>query len=137
MPILVYQPVYTFRQALLLAPLQRPTPGSLRSSSLGPVFSSLPPSKTLIRCLTLFFSPQRLSLKELLIHSLLFSQRKHTPPGARSLCMSLIKQNGDQARPACSWPSALPGTVALLSALLPGKLYASPRAQGRCVTVTW
>lgn len=81
--------------------------------------------------------PQRLSLKELLVHSLLFSQWKHTPPGARSFCMSLIKQNGDQARPACSWPSVLPGTVALLSALLPVKLYASPRAQGQCVTVTW
>ena len=135
MPVLVYQPVYTFRQALLLAPLQRPTPGSL--GSLGSLFSQLPPSKTLIRCFTLFFSPQRLSLKELLIHSLLFSRRKHTQPGAHSLCMSLIKQNGDQARPACSWPGTLPGTVALLSALLPVKLYASPRAQGLCVTVTW
>ena len=79
------------------------------------------------------FQPQRLSLKELLIHSLLFSQRKHTPPGARSFCLPLIKQNGDQARPACSWPGVLPGAVALLSALLPVKLYASPRAWGQCV----
>ena len=68
------------------------------------------------------FQPQRLSLKELLIDSLVFSQRKHTPPGARSFCMPLIKQNGDQARPACSWPGVLPGAVALLSALLPVKL---------------